>query len=72
MQEMNQEAPKNEPAKKPPGRPKKRHEVVNMRFDSKLLAKVDKAAKREKLTRTAWIEAAAESHLIGSKNRAGS
>jgi hypothetical protein len=76
MHSMNHKEPTTEPVKpaerrrrKPAGRPNKPHEVVGMRFDSKLLAKVDKAAKREEMTRTAWIEAAAEHHLVGSNAR---
>jgi predicted DNA binding CopG/RHH family protein len=35
--------------------PKAKKAVVNMRFDPPLLAKVDAAAKRKGITRTAWI-----------------
>jgi hypothetical protein len=33
--------------------------VVNLRFDAVLLAKVDAAAKRQGITRTAWLHRAA-------------
>jgi hypothetical protein len=33
--------------------------VVNLRFDAALLARVDKAAKRQGITRTAWLHRAA-------------
>ncbi len=33
--------------------------VVNLRFDAVLLAKVDTAAKRQGITRTAWLHRAA-------------
>ncbi len=33
--------------------------VVNLRFDSALLAKIDAAAKRQGVTRTAWLHRAA-------------
>jgi hypothetical protein len=29
--------------------------VVNLRFDAALLAKIDRAAKRQGITRTAWL-----------------
>jgi hypothetical protein len=33
--------------------------VVNLRFDAVLLAKVDASAKRQGITRTAWLHRAA-------------
>jgi hypothetical protein len=33
--------------------------VVNLRFDAALLAKIDAAAKRQGITRTAWLHRAA-------------
>ena len=40
--------------------------VVNLRFDAALLAKVDAAAKREGITRTAWLHRAAFDALAGA------
>jgi hypothetical protein len=37
--------------------------VVNMRFDSDLLARVDAAAKRQGISRTAWLHVAASKAL---------
>jgi hypothetical protein len=37
--------------------------VVNMRFDSDLLARVDAAAKRQGISRTAWLHVAAANML---------
>ena len=39
--------------------------VVNLRFDVALLAKVDAAAKRQGITRTAWLHRAAFDALGG-------
>ena len=41
--------------------PKQNKVVVNMRFDPPLLAKVDAAARRKGLTRTAWL------HWVGEE-----
>ena len=37
--------------------------VVNMRFDAELLARVDAAAKRQGISRTAWLHVAASRAL---------
>jgi hypothetical protein len=37
--------------------------VVNMRFDAKLLARVDAAARRQGISRTAWLHVAASKAL---------
>ena len=37
--------------------------VVNMRFDMELLARVDAAAKRQGISRTAWLHVAAAREL---------
>ena len=39
--------------------------VVNLRFDAALLAKIDTAAKRQGITRTAWLHRAAFDALGG-------
>jgi hypothetical protein len=37
--------------------------VVNMRFDAQLLARIDAAAKRQGISRTAWLHVAASKAL---------
>jgi hypothetical protein len=37
--------------------------VVNMRFDSELLAKIDAAARKHGISRTAWLHVAAAEKL---------
>jgi hypothetical protein len=37
--------------------------VVNMRFDAKLLARIDAAARRQGISRTAWLHVAASKAL---------
>jgi hypothetical protein len=37
--------------------------VVNMRFDARLLALIDAAARRQGITRTAWLHVAASKAL---------
>jgi hypothetical protein len=37
--------------------------VVNMRFDSALLKRIDEAAKRQGISRTAWLHVAAANAL---------
>jgi hypothetical protein len=37
--------------------------VVNMRFDGQLLARIDAAAKRQGISRTAWLHVAASKAL---------
>jgi hypothetical protein len=37
--------------------------VVNMRFDTALLARIDAAAKRQGISRTAWLHVAASKAL---------
>jgi hypothetical protein len=39
--------------------------VVNMRFDSVLLKRIDAAAKRQGISRTAWLHVAAANALEG-------
>ena len=55
--------PVNKPRKETRGRPAKPHARVSMRFSATLLRQVDKAATRAKLTRTEWLELAAEEKL---------
>jgi predicted HicB family RNase H-like nuclease len=37
--------------------------VINMRFDSALLQRIDAAAKRQGISRTAWVHVAAANAL---------
>jgi hypothetical protein len=37
--------------------------VVNMRFDTRLLARIDAAARRQGISRTAWLHVAASKAL---------
>jgi hypothetical protein len=37
--------------------------VVNMRFDARLLARIDAAARRQGISRTAWLHVAASKAL---------
>jgi hypothetical protein len=39
--------------------------VVNLRFDTQLLARIDAAARRQGITRTAWLHVAASKALEG-------
>jgi hypothetical protein len=39
--------------------------VVNMRFDARLLARIDAAARRQGISRTAWLHVAASKALEG-------
>jgi hypothetical protein len=39
--------------------------VVNMRFDARLLARIDVAARRQGISRTAWLHVAASKALEG-------
>jgi hypothetical protein len=47
----------------PSAAPEPEKTVVNMRFDSDLLARVDAAAKRQGISRTAWLHVAASKAL---------
>lgn len=51
------------PAKKRPGRKPKGAQPIYVRFDAKILAQIDKAAKRLKITRTKYLELAAEEKI---------
>jgi hypothetical protein len=51
------------PAPSPAAEPEESKAVVNMRFDTALLKRIDAAARRQGISRTAWLHVAASKAL---------
>lgn len=55
--------PRSAPAPAPAAEPESGKTTVNMRFDAALLQRIDRAAKSQGISRTAWLHVAASKAL---------